>query len=491
MIDYETFLKIRQYCDRDGLSIAQTAALLDLDERTVAKWSAIRQFKRRQTTRRSSKLDPYRAEITRLLHQHPYSAQQVLQRLRESGYKGGYTIVKDLIRLLRPPATTAHLTLKFSPGQCAQVDWGSAGWIQVGSVRRRLSFFVMVMAFSRRIYVEFTLGQAMEHFLSCHQKAFAYFGGVPAELWVDNCKTAVLAHPAGGPATLHPRYLELANHYGCSIRPCAPRQPQQKGRVESAVGYVKKNFLAGLELSSVDALNHAVLRWMAEVANVRCHGETGQRPEELFAQESRHLRTLNLAPYCDCVLRPSYATNRCRVPFDGNRYSVPPRYASRPVTIKIYAERVVLLHQDLVIAEHRRCYDRRQEIENPDHLEELLALRRGGRRQALMAQFMALTPHAEVYHQSLAEKRANPHHHVQKIVALAEHYGIEKVARALEDALEYRAFSAEYIANLLAQRERPVAAPSALHLTRRQDLLDLDLPAPDLSVYQRDSGGGL
>jgi len=489
MIDYETFQKIHQCCDRDGLSIAQTAALLGLDERTVAKWSVASQFSQRQSLRRASKLDPYRAEITRLLHQHPYSAQQIFQRLRESGYTGGYSILKDLVRLLRPPATTAYLTLHFPAGQCAQVDWGSAGWIQVGSLRRRLSFFVMVLAFSRRLYVEFTLGQAMEHFLAAHQGALTYFGGVPAELMVDNCKTAVLAHPVGGPATLHPRYLELAQHYGFAIRPCAPCQPQQKGRVESAVGYVKKNFLAGLELSSLDAINHAARRWLAEVANVRCHAQTRQRPDDLFRQEVPRLRPLNPAPYAASVLRQSYANNRCRVPFEGNRYSVPPRYAARPVTLKVYADRLVILYQDQPIAEHRRCYDRHQDVEKAEHLEQLLALRRSGRQQQLLMKFMALTPQAEAYHRSLIEKRANPHHHVQKILALAERYGADKVARALEDALAYHAFSAEYIANLLAQRERPRVEPSALHLTRRQDLLDLELPAPDLSIYRDEQGG--
>lgn len=491
MIDYETFQKIHQLCRRDGLSIAQTAALLGLDERTVAKWSVTRQFSQREVARRASKLDTYRPEVTRLLHQHPYSAQQIFQRLRQMGYTGGYSILKELVRLLRPPATTAYLTLQFPPGQCAQVDWGSAGWIQVGSVRRRLSFFVMVLAFSRRLFVEFTLGQAMEHFLACHQSALDYFGGVPAEVMVDNCKTAVLTHPVGGPATLHPRYLELAQHYGFTIRPCTPRQPQQKGRVESAVGYVKKNFLAGLEPTSLDAVNHAVRLWLEEVANVRCHAHTREKPNDLFLQEVPKLRRLNPALYEAAVLRQTGANSRCRVPFDGNRYTVPPRYAGRPVTLKVYPDRLIIFHQDQPIAEHRRCYDRHQDVENPDHLDELLALRRGGRQQQLLMKFMALTPHAEAYHRSLAEKRSNPHHHVQKIVALAECYGADKVARALEDALAYHAFSAEYIANLLAQRERPRVEPSALHLTRRHDLLDLELPEPDLSIYHREQGGVL
>ncbi|NJN00902.1 MAG: transposase [Aquincola sp.] len=150
------------------------------------------------------------------------------------------------------PTYVAGLTQNFG-----RETLGKDVGLSVGATRRRLSFFLMVLAYSRRLYVEFTLAQSMEHFLACHQQAFAYFGGVTAEVMVDNCKTAVLAHPVGGPATLHPRYLDLAQHYGFTIRPCAPRQPQQKGRVESAVAYVKKNFLAGLEILSFEPINPA------------------------------------------------------------------------------------------------------------------------------------------------------------------------------------------------------------------------------------------
>jgi transposase len=488
VINYETFQQIRQCCERDGLSIGQTAHLLSLDERTVAKWSAAKAYQPRKTRRRPSKLDGYRAQIVRLLHQYPYSSQQIFQRLRESGYTGGYSILKALVHQLRPPVNRAYLTLHFAPGQCAQVDWGSAGWLPVGATRRRVSFFVMVLAYSRRLYVEFTLAQSMEHFLACHQNGFVYFGGVPAEVMVDNCKTAVLSHPLGGPVSLHPRYLEFAQHYGFTIRACAPRQPQQKGRVEAAVFYVKRNFLAGLELSSLEALNHAVRHWLETVAQVRRHTETGKTPNELFAQEVPKLRPLNPQPYAAAVLYPSGATSRCRVRFQSNRYSIPPRYASQPLLIKAYPERLAIYHQDQLIAEHRRSYERRKDITLPEHEQELLAQRRAGRREQLLMKFMALTPQAEVYHRQLADKRAHPQHHVQKIVALAERYGADKVARALEDALAYQAYSAEYIANILTQREKPSVEPGALHLTRQHDLLDLELPAPDLSLYEPQGG---
>lgn len=185
MIDFHTYQLIHQLRARDGLSIAQIARQLDLYPGTVAIWLKRTRYEARKPPCRSSKLDDFRSEIVRLLHQHPYSAQQVFQRLREAGYSGGITIVRSLVRQLRPPVPKAFLTLHFLPGQCAQVDWGHAGWIQCGNTRRRVSFFVLVLAYSRRLYLEFTLGQAMEFFLGAHQNALAYLGGVPAEVWVD------------------------------------------------------------------------------------------------------------------------------------------------------------------------------------------------------------------------------------------------------------------------------------------------------------------
>jgi len=114
--------------------------------------------------KRSSKLDPFKNDIVRLLERHSYSAVQIYQRIKEEGFGGGYTIVKDYVHRVRPAKTKAYLKLSFAPGECAQVDWGSYGSVHVGSTTRRLSFFVMVMCYSRMMYVEFTVSQTMEHF---------------------------------------------------------------------------------------------------------------------------------------------------------------------------------------------------------------------------------------------------------------------------------------------------------------------------------------
>jgi hypothetical protein len=339
------------------------------------------------------------------------------------------------------------------------------------------------------MFVEFALAQTQEHFLAGHQHAFEYFSGVTAEVMVDNCKTAVLSHPLGQPAVLHPRYQDFAQHHGFTIKACGARKPHEKGRVEKSVHYVKQNFLAGLELASLEAINAAARQWLDQVANLRVHGETHQVPQELFAQERTHLRPLTVLPYDLATLHTVLASRRCRVTFETNRYSVPPACAGKSLTLKATPDRLYLYHRDRLVAEHGRSYDRHLDFECAEHVAELLAQRHQARAQQLLPRFLALSPRAAEYYRRLEEKRGNPRHHVQKIVALSEIYGVEKVQRALEDAWAYQAFSCEYIANLLEQRARPTVAPGALHLTRQQDLLDLDLPAPDLSLYDSEKGG--
>ena len=435
MISYELYCQIQLFHKERGLSFAQIGRELDIDEETVAKWARRKTYSPRLDTRRKSKLDPYKPIIQRWLEQHPYTATQIFQRLRaEAAYTGGISILTDYVRRVRPVRAPAFLTLAFAPGECAQVDWGCAGSMAIGSTRRRLSFFVMVLCYSRLCYIEFTLGEATEHFLAAHQNAFEFFGGVPAKVLIDNLKTAVLHHPIGERPLFHPRYLDFAAHYGFEPRACNVRKANEKGRVETGIGYVKKNFLAGLELPpGLNALNAAARHWLDAVANTRIHGETHKQPVELFALEKRSLSALPPLPADTGVTRTVPVNNRFRVVLDTNRYSVPSLYASQRLLLKTFADRLCIYHDQM---------------------------------------------------RQLKERRLNPRQHVAKIMALSEVYTPDKVARAIEDSFEFQAFSSDYIANILEQRERfsPQAGP--LHLTRRQDLLELELTQPDLSVYE-------
>ena len=254
--------------------------------------------------------------------------------------------------------------------------------------------------------------------------------------------------------------------------------------MESGVGYVKKNFLNGLEIPGFSAVNPAARVWMDTIANVRIHGETHKPPVELFAKEREIPHPAPAVPYDVATVRQVRVSPRFRVSCDTNRYSVPAEYASTLVTLKLYPDRLCLYHQEALIARHVRCYDRHKDIEDPDHPKALIEQRHNAREQKLFGRFLMLSPKAEDYYRALAERRLNPRHHVQKIVALSEIHGAEAVARAMEDAFAFQAFSCEYIANLLESRQRLLPEPGALQLTRHEDLLDLEMPEPDLAIYE-------
>jgi transposase len=484
MINYETYCKIRDHRERQGLTITQTARALGLHTETVSKWSRVEHYRQQPGVKRGSRLDEYKTLIVRWLDTHPYSGQQIFQRLREVGYTGGLTLIKEYVRAIRPPQKKSFLKLAFSAGECAQVDWGEYGTIAVGSTRRKLSFFVMVLCHSRQMYVEFTVSQTMEHFLACHQNAFVVLG-VPEKIMVDNLKSAVLKRLIGEAPVLNPRYVDFARHQGFKIAPCNVRAGNEKGRVESGVGYVKKNFLNGLQLSDFAHVNPAAQVWLAEIANVRIHGETHRRPLDLFAEERPYLKSANPNPYDLARVLSLRASSQFRIVLDTNRYSVPARYAGQRLTVKAYPDRLCLYHQDQLIARHARSFDRRQDIEDPDHPKALLEQRQNAREQRLLSQFLTLSQNARAYYEGLVARRFNARQHVRKILALADIYGHSDTERAIDDALAFNAFSSEYIAHLLQSRARskPLAS-SPLSLMRSADLLELDLPEPDLSIYE-------
>lgn len=217
---------------------------------------------------------------------------------------------------------------------------------------------------------------------------------------------------------------------------------------------------------------------------MRLHGETHQRPVERFAEEKPHLLPLPSQPFDAALIKTVRASNQFRVSFEANRYSVPAAYASTRVTLKVYPDRLCLYDGDTLIARHPRCYDRHQDIEDPDHPRALIAQRRNAREHQLLARFLRLCPQAEPYYQHLLEHRLNASHHVHKILALSEVYGVEAVAQALQDALAFEAYSSEYIANLLQSRVRLRPEPAPLQVPRAGDALLLEVPEPDLSIYE-------
>ena len=247
---------------------------------------------------------------------------------------------------------------------------------------------------------------------------------------------------------------------------------------------LKKNLLAGLDLPQFDAMANVSGQWLDTIANVRIHGETRRRPTEMFSEEKASLLPLPPHPYDIGTITQARASTQFRISLDSNRYSVPAEYAGANLTLKAYPDRICIYCAEKLIARHARSYDRNKDIEDPDHPKILIAQRRKAGDQKIFMRFLTLSPKAQEYYRELEKRRMSPRHHVEKIVALSEIYGMEPVARAIEDAFFFQAFSCEYITNLCEQRTRNLPEPGALHLTRRSDLLELEVQKPDLSVYQ-------
>ena len=268
MIDFDTFHQVRRLGRELNLTPQQIAVQTGLNIKTVRKWLDRPRYElRRKGSRRSSKLDPYKDLIVSWLEKHPFTGMQIWQRLRsEHGYRGGRSILHDFIATVRPVRHQAFLKLAFEPGDCLQIDWGSHGLLRVGNGLRKVHYFAAVLCYSRLLYVEFFLSQSMECFLAAHRHALEYFGASPRRAMHDNLKTAVLARLPGQAPTFHPRYLDFAAHYGFKPVACSVGRGNEKGRVENAIGYVQKNFLGGLEISGLEALNAQARRWMEQVA---------------------------------------------------------------------------------------------------------------------------------------------------------------------------------------------------------------------------------
>lgn len=486
MIDFETFHQLRRQREELKLTPEQIAQELGLDVKTVRKWLAKPRYEpRKKALRRSSKLDPYKDLIVAWLEKHAYSGEQIHRRLREEhGYNGGKSILMAYIATVRPVRQTAYLKLAFEAGDCLQIDWGTHGLLKVGNNMRKLHYFAAVLCHSRLLFVEFYLSQSMECFLSAHRNALEFFGATTRRVMHDNMKTAVLERLPGQAPKFHPQYLDFAAHYGFKPVACNVARGNEKGRVENSIGYIQKNFLNGLEISSLGALNIEVRRWLEQTANVRQHRETHRRPCDLFLEEKPRLQPLPPVGYDSGKSVRVRATNRCQVNFEANRYSVPFLHAGALLELKVYPDTLLIYRNQKKVAEHPRNYGRDQEILNPDHTNRLLKERKRGEEAALLARFLALSPKAETYYDGLRQRDLYALGQVRRILLLADIHGREAVGGALEEAVGLGAYGSEYLRNILEYRKELEPLMGKLHLLRGEEWLELELPSADCSRFE-------
>lgn len=374
MIGFDLWTEIHGRA-RCGEAKQKIARELGLDRKTVRRLLAQeRPVPYQRTGPRPSLVTPYLDYIQRRVTEVDYNAYRIFHELQAQGYPGGYEMVKLAVRPLRAERDQlAEATLRFetAPGRQAQVDWGST-WTHIGAQRVCIQLFVMVLGYSRRLYVELTRDQTLGSLLACHQHAFDWFGGLTEEILYDNPKTVVLKRDWDGRVIeWHPQLWDFAQYYGFTPRLCRPYRAQTKGKVESGIKYVKRSFVMGRQFPTWDALNPMAQEWVMTVADQRIHGTIFRKPAEAFLEEPlrpHHSRP----PYrLHTVLCRKVATD-CLVTLETNRYSVPPAYVGRPVDVHCSAEGAIqIYHQGTLIATHPRATGQHQLCVDPAHYQAL------------------------------------------------------------------------------------------------------------------------
>jgi transposase len=329
------------------------------------------QFGKLEAPLQVSSVEPYRAQVEQLTAQG-VDGTVIWRRLQERGYTGSLSsIYRFLNRQKQQSGPEVVVRVEREPGEESQVDFGYAGELldeRSGKMRKAWAF-VMTLAWSRHMYVEFVFDQRVETWLECHRRAFEYFGGIPQRVVLDNLKAAIVRATQDDPQVQR-AYRECAEHYGFIIAPCRPRTPQHKGKVERGVQYVKRSFLAGRELSSLHQANGAVKDWCLQTAGQRVHGTTKQIPLVCFEQTERAvLRPLPAQSYDRAVWKTVKLHRDCYLVFDGAFYSAPFRLVGQTLLVRAGTRDVRIYTQDQqLIATHDRAAQPGERLTHPAHL---------------------------------------------------------------------------------------------------------------------------
>ena len=290
---------------------------------------------------------------------------------------GSVNQLRRIVKRLRPETgRTVYRRVVTLVGESAQVDWGSFGKVRIGHGTRAVSGFVMVLGYSRAIAALFTLDQTLESFLRGHVEAFKALGGIARTLVYDNLRSAVLDR-RGAAVQFHPRLLELAGHYHFAPRACTPGRGNEKGKIERQIQYLRHAFFAARPFRDLDDLNAQFRRWRDDVAHQRRHPEQPDRTvAEVWADEKPRLLPLPAHPFETELVRVVRSGKTPYVRFDRNLYSIPHTHVRKPLTLLASDTRVRILDQQTELARHRRSFDTEQTVEDPAHLEGLLAATR-------------------------------------------------------------------------------------------------------------------
>lgn len=444
-----------------GLSIHKIAALRGVSRNRVRRALRSPQAPSGKRNRpQGLKLAPYFDTIASWLAdpiKTLWTAERMFDELQLIGYRGGRTVVKDYLKPFRHKPKSAEQRFFVRPGQQMQVDWGELGVVDLGPHRVKLYVFVAVMAWSRALFVRFTSDMQMLNWLDCHRRAFAFFGGVPNEVLVDNLKTAVVAR-AGKTIVWNKKYQEFAVAHGFIPKACWPARPKTKGRVERMVRFVRERFFIGRELFDLERLNVDAEEWLIERANRRIHRGIGEIPQSRLANEQPLLKAL---PEYDLLIEePRVADAYGLVRYRGVRYSVPEEHARAAVMLQLRCDGLRIIGGGNVVAAYKYAPPGVDLVQDPAHLPKRLPPRHD--RFAELARHVA-REFGELgqRYADLVEKRA-PHAPLavlREVLDRHDEFGRDVVAPIMQSLVDAGVAKRNLLSQLCYRRRRVPRLP--------------------------------
>jgi transposase len=460
-----------------GASLRRIARELGLARETVhtviRRWEAERAGGegRPSRGRRPSRVDPFEGTIRQLLERYPdITIVRVFEELRAQGFTGSLTIVRERVLQLRPPTLREPVVRFETPaGAQAQMDYSTYDIDFTGEGRRRVHLFSYLLGYSRRQYLRFVEAQDLPTTLREHIRAFTYLGGVAASCLYDNLKVVVLRHGEEGPL-FNPKFLAFATHYGFTPRACRVRRSQTKGKVERPFWYVETNLLNGRTFRTLEHLNEVTAWWLTQVADVRVHRETRQRPLDRYAEERPHLIALPATAYDVSAVEYRVVNVEGCVVYRQNSYSVPWRYIGQALPVRVTEAEVIVYSPQLEeVARHglvprgqtgqRGVQPAHRPSADPRQHEALLRER-----------FAELGPVAARFLDGLLASQRYGREQAVKVLALQSSYARVDLLAALERAVRFGAYSLGAVERILAAQAQPKSVLETLADQERRRL---------------------
>ncbi|MCO4820412.1 MAG: IS21 family transposase [Bacteroidetes bacterium] len=434
---------------------------------------------------RASIIDPYLPFIYQTLETYPkLTAARLYDMAKARGYPGAISFFRQRIAELRPrKQPEAFLRLKTLVGEQAQVDWGHFGKITIGKATRHLMAFVMVLSWSRQIFLQFYYNQQMENFLRGHVAAFTQWQGLPKILLYDNLKSAVLERQ-GDVIRFHPTLLQLASHYRFEPRPVAVARGNEKGRVERAIRYIRDNFFAGRQWTDIEDLNAQAACWCQGVsADRRCPEDTTVSVRDAFEKEKLALLSLpnDHFPTHNQVQVSARKTPYIR--FDLNDYSIPHTHVQKTLTVNADLTHVRILEGSDVLAEHERSFDKGQQIEQQTHIDALWQHKVEAKRSSGHNRLSHASPLIE----TLLEQTVTRGHALKTTINLLieclDDYGQAAFHSALDEAISQNSPHPQGIRQILERQRDEQQRPPPLSVAVPEKARQFSVKPATLSDY--------